>query len=157
MEPLNLTNEFSFHDSSLERIDFTNGNIRLLLDSASAPPCYTPEQKEDEIVVLRNVSVVCIDAATTRLEYWIDDKDPVEHPTPEQPVDEIMRNDLADGLLKICGFGSNSAWVEWHISASSFKVSWGDVTPYKLNEPNKAAHTNPLPVLSRNLNDSYEP
>ena len=146
MEPLNLTDEFSFHDSSVERIDFVNGNIVLLLDSAFAPPCYTPEQKEDEIVVLRNVRVTCIDAETTLLEYWTDDKAPVEHTTPEQPVDEIMRNDLIDGILKISGFGPNSAWVEWHISASSFEVSWGDVTPYKLNKPNKAAHTNPLHV-----------
>lgn len=137
MESLDLTDEISFHDSSVEDIEFSGGNISILLSSASAPPSYTPEQKGDEIVVLRNVSVICTDAKTSLLEYWDNDKAPIAHPTPENPVNEIMRTDLVDGLLKISGFCLNSGWVEWHISASSFEVSWKDVTPYKFDQTNK--------------------
>lgn len=122
MKSSDLTNEVSFHDSTLERVVRENGALILHLDSVAANLGFVGEDSESEYVVLDHVEIHCSEARTGKLEFWDDTKASKEHPEPDHPVDEIMRNDLEDGLLEISGFGPSSGWVVWQIAASHFRL-----------------------------------
>jgi len=131
MKCADLTNDVSFHDSTLERVEQANDQIVLYLDTVAAQLSYIGLDSGNEYVVLDHVRVDCEGARTRKLEYWADTKAPIEHPEPERPIVEIMENDLEEGVLEISGFGPSSGWVVWQIEARRFGLRWSGETRYK--------------------------
>ena len=124
MKGSDFTNDISFHDSTLERVVRDGSSLILQLDSVAAHLEFIGEHSDSEYVVLDSVEIHCSEANTQKLEFWEDAKAPIEHPEPDHPIDEIMKNELEDGILEISGFGPSSGWVVWQISASQFRVRW---------------------------------
>jgi hypothetical protein len=131
MKCADLTNDVSFHDSTLERVEQENDQIVLYLDTVAAHLSYIGQDSVDEYVVLDHVRLACEAARTRKLEFWADTKAPVDHPEPEHPIVEIMENDLKEDVLEISGFGPSSGWVVWQIEAGRFSLQWSGETRYK--------------------------
>ena len=131
MKCADLTNDVSFHDSTLERVERDEDRSILYLDSVAANLRYLGQDSCGEYVVLDHVRVTCEGASTRKLEFWADTKAPIDHPEPQHPIVEVMENDLKEGRLEISGFGPSSGWVVWQIEARRFVLEWEGETRYK--------------------------
>lgn len=131
MKCADLTNEVSFHDSTLERVEQEGCRIVLHLDTVATHLSYLGIDSDEEYVVLDHVRVDCEGAGTRKLEFWPDTTAPILHPEPEHPIVEIMENDLKEGVLEVSGFGPASGWVVWQIEAQRFGLRWEGETRYK--------------------------
>ena len=132
MKSTDLTNEISFHDSTLIALHHDGADIELELDSVAASLSIVGEPSESEYVLLEEARVRCHKARTTALEFWTDTKAPIEHPNPDNPMREIMKNELNGDLLQMSGWAHENGWVEWAVQASRFTVSWSGETRVNL-------------------------
>ena len=112
--------KFSFHDSSVEKIDRTAGMISIEFENAFMSKDH-PEANGTDWQIERGVLHLCNVTSEVPL-FWYDNIEGKPHPEPQLPIDEIMKLEFDGKQFEFGGFLKSEPWVQWQVNATGFQI-----------------------------------
>ena len=114
-------NQLSFHDSTIESVTRDNGEIEITFEFVVVAPEHP--QGNGSLIEIRNAKLKLLGVSSEKALIWHDDKEPLNHPNPNIPVNEVMHGTLKEEGFHFDGFWQPNDWSEWFIVAKGFMLS----------------------------------
>jgi hypothetical protein len=112
--------KFSFHDSSVEKVDRSPGIISIEFENAFMSKDH-PEANATDWLIDSGVLHLCNVTSEVPL-FWYDNIEGKPHPEPQLPIDEIMNLEFNGKQFEFGGFLKSEPWVQWLVNATEFKI-----------------------------------
>ena len=112
--------KLSFHDASIGKVDREPGAISIEFEGAFLSKEHPYSNGEDWVIECGVLHLLNVSSELSL--FWYDDNAGKSHPTPDFPIDEVMKLDFDGKTFEFGGFLNHEPWVQWVINATEFKI-----------------------------------